>query len=112
MVAYGFHVEGASAKIDNGAQVAPLLPNMSKDVLVTCLPLMLFACGLILHSLGCAILAILLPVGFIFRIVAREYRHTGVFRESLLYGIHVFIAKYPILCGRLRHRLLPRGDEQ
>lgn len=110
MAAYGSHIEGFAGRIENGARGTSLLRNTFKDVAITCLPLMLLACGLLLHSLVCAAAGILLPIGFVFRIAAREYRQTRVFREGFLYAIHVFIAKYPILYGRLRHRLLHRGD--
>lgn len=112
MAAFGSHVEEVSRRMVCTGEIRGDVPKLTRDVLVSCVPPILLVFALLFGSSLVALLALVPVLGFIIRVTAREHRHGQTLAESILYAIHLFFAKYPILCGRIvRKSLLWRKSE-
>ncbi|MBI5094609.1 MAG: glycosyltransferase [Candidatus Hydrogenedentes bacterium] len=105
MVAYGVHVENARYKIRTEGGESVSLPSLRKDFLIAVIPVLLLLFAAVEKSLILSALAGALPLCFVARVAAREYRNTRVFSDSVLYAAHLFISKYGIVYGEIQTKL-------
>jgi GT2 family glycosyltransferase len=105
IAAYSAQIEAWQTKMDGRDKLIRRLPRLTKDLLVSCLLPALVLMGALLHFIPLVALGVAGILAFLARITAREYRRSGAFSENLLYALHLFVAKYPTLWGRLCYKL-------